>query len=120
MTRPGTTRPQRPSATDELAFQIKTVLKLHTLQECGFHPSRKWRFDLVIVTREGINLHTAIEIDGAVWAAGRHTRGAGFISDCEKLNEAQLLGWKVYRFTPQQVRNGTAMAFLERVFPEAK
>jgi hypothetical protein len=38
----------------------------------------------------------------------------GFAKDCEKINEAQLLGWQVYRFTPGMIRSGVAMQVIER------
>jgi hypothetical protein len=33
-----------------------------------------------------------------------------------KYNEAQRLGWKVYRFSTGQVLKGKAVKFLEKVF----
>jgi very-short-patch-repair endonuclease len=77
--------------------------------EYRFHPARRWRFDAAFPARK-----VAIELDGGVFAAGRHTRGAGFIKDCEKINEAQVLGWRVFRFTPQQMESGEMSSFLER------
>lgn len=47
----------------------------------------------------------AVEIDGGVWTGGRHVRGAGFVRDCDKLNEAAALGWRVLRFTPTHLTN---------------
>ena len=69
--------------------------------EYRFHPTRRWRFDAAFPT-----LKVAAEIDGGAWTQGRHTRGRGFISDQEKTNEAQLLGWQVYRFVPADVKSG--------------
>lgn len=60
----------------------------------------------------------AIEIEGGAWTRGRHTRGAGFIRDMEKYNHAALLGWRVLRFTPQDVLTGKAIAFIKRVLDE--
>lgn len=57
----------------------------------------------------------AIEQDGGVWTRGRHSRGAGQIADMEKLNEAALLGWRVGRFTPQQVRKGLAAEWVSKM-----
>ena len=51
----------------------------------------------------------AVEIDGGTWVSGRHTRGAGFERDCEKLNTAVLLGWRVLRFTTGMVLDGRAL-----------
>jgi hypothetical protein len=42
--------------------------------------------------------------------AGRHTRGKDFEADCEKLNNALLLGWHLLRFTPNMGQDGTAVA----------
>lgn len=57
----------------------------------------------------------AVEIDGAVWTQGRHTRGSGYVKDMEKLNAAAELGWRVFRYTPQMVEDGTAIKQLKRV-----
>lgn len=34
----------------------------------------------------------------------------------EKYNEAQRLGWQVFRFTPQQLQKGDAQAFMKVIF----
>lgn len=64
---------------------------------------RRWRFDLAFES-----LKLAIEVEGGVWVAGRHTRGSGYVKDLEKYNAAALLGWRVLRVTTQQVTNGYA------------
>src|SRR5579859_6800715 len=74
---------------------------------------RKWKFDFAI--SGGWNHYVAIEIEGGAFIQGRHTRGAGFIKDMEKYNHAALLGWRVLRFTPQQVLKGEAIAFIRKV-----
>ena len=79
-------------------------------EEHAFCPGRKWRFDFVI-----IGAKIAVEIEGGVWTNGAHVRGKHFISDMEKYNHATLLGWRVLRFTPQQVLKGEAIAFIKRV-----
>lgn len=80
-------------------------------KEFRFHPTRKWRFDYCWLKEK-----VAVEIDGAIWARGRHTRGAGVLKDNEKINEAQRLGYRVFRFTPQQLIKGEAQAFMKAVF----
>jgi very-short-patch-repair endonuclease len=67
--------------------------------EYRFHPTRKWRFDFAWPENK-----RAMEVEGGVWTGGRHTRGSGFLKDCEKYNAAASLGWRVFRFTPIQVR----------------
>lgn len=63
--------------------------------EFKFHPTRKWRADFSLP-----GAMILIEIDGGVFSGGRHTRGAGFIKDQEKLNAAARLGYRVLRYTP--------------------
>jgi hypothetical protein len=62
----------------------------------------------------------AMEIEGGVWITGRHTRGAGYSRDMQKYNLAGLHGWKVYRFTPQDVYKGVALAFIKDVMNNNK
>src|SRR5690625_361976 len=73
-----------------LGFEVVTELR--------FHPIRRWRFDFAIPGHM-----IAIEKEGGVWTRGRHTRGKGYINDMEKYNNATALGWKVLRFTPDQM-----------------
>jgi hypothetical protein len=73
------------------------IIKL--IPEYRFHKHRKWRFDWAIP-----ELKIAIEVEGGAFTNGRHTRGKGFIADMEKYNEAIILGWHVFRLTPQQFR----------------
>lgn len=58
-------------------------------REYRFHPTRLWRFDFAFPS-----LRIGIEIDGR----GRHQTVDGVRKDCEKLNEATRLGWRVLRF----------------------
>lgn len=66
--------------------------------EYKFHPSRRWRADFAHVEAKVL-----IEIEGAVWAKGRHTRGGGFIADAEKYNTATLNGWRVFRLADRMI-----------------
>jgi len=50
----------------------------------------------------------AVEIEGGTWSGGRHTTGAGFAKDCEKYNLAVIEGWRVLRFTSNQVYSNYA------------
>jgi very-short-patch-repair endonuclease len=79
--------------------------------EFRFAPPRKWRFDFCWPDRK-----IAMEIEGAVWTRGRHTRGSGFIKDLEKYNFAAKRGWYVFRFTTQDFNNGVAHAFMKDIF----
>jgi very-short-patch-repair endonuclease len=76
--------------------------------EYRFHTTRRWRFDYAWP-----QLRLALEVDGGAWVGGRHTRGAGYEKDCEKLNAALLAGWRVLRFTTGMVQDGRALAVLQ-------
>lgn len=72
---------------------------------------RRWRFDVAWPA-----LKLAVEIDGGVFlqSGGRHSRGAGYRADCEKMAEAAILGWTVLRFLPEHVKSGQALGWIER------
>lgn len=69
-------------------------------REFRFHSERRWRFDCAVPRRK-----LAFEYEGAVFTAGRHSRGAGIVKDAEKYNEAALLGWTVIRLTSKDFRS---------------
>ena len=79
--------------------------------EHKFHPTRKWRFDMAFIKDK-----LAVEIEGAVWIQGRHTRGSCFVKDMEKYNEACFHGWTLARFTPHDVKTLVALKFLTKYF----
>lgn len=60
----------------------------------GLSGKRRWRFDFAYP-----ELKIAIETEGGVYSQGRHSRAAGYSGDCDKYNEAAVLGWLVLRFT---------------------
>lgn len=73
------------------------------------HLGRQWRFDWCWP-----DARLALEVDGGGFVRGRHHRPQGFADDCVKLNTAIVEGWRVLRCTPQQVSDGTALAFIGR------
>lgn len=78
--------------------------------EYRFHPGRKWRFDIAFPQRK-----IAIEYEGIMTGKSRHTTITGFARDCEKYNEAVIAGWRVLRFTYDDVRSGKALDALIRL-----
>ena len=87
---------------------IKQTLKRPVVKEYKFHPKRKWRFDFAVP-----EIKIAIEIEGAIFSKSRlgHSSGIGIKNDMEKYNAAQLMGWKVLRYMPEQT--GECMRDLE-------
>lgn len=65
---------------------------------------KDYRYDFAHIEKR-----VAVEINGSVWQKGGHNTGKGLIRDYDKLNQAQLQGWQVYIFTPQQVKSGHAI-----------
>lgn len=103
-----------PSA--ELIWQIQYVAKNRIptpRTEYRFHETRMWRADLCWPNDWP---RLIVEIEGGAWIQGRHTRGAGFVGDMEKYNEAAIMGYRLLRFTPKQVKTGEALQVLERFF----
>ena len=72
--------------------------------EYRFHPTRRWRFDYAWPAP----VMVAVELDGGAYSNGRHTRGAGYEADAEKLNAAAVMGWRVLRFTGGMLTNDPA------------
>jgi hypothetical protein len=79
--------------------------------ELVFAAPRRWRFDLAWPAER-----LAVEVNGGVFMAGRHARGAGLRNDYEKLNTAQLMGWRVIQILPEQITDGTLTSLLTRAF----
>lgn len=77
---------------------IAKELKDGIFLEYRFHPTRKWRFDLAWPHKK-----IAVECDGMVWQAGggRHNTD----TDRDKMNIAALMGWRVLRFSGNQIRS---------------
>ena len=79
-------------------LRIKAAKLTPAQRECPFLTNRRFRFDFAWPHKK-----IALECEGAVWVGGRHTRGTGFIKDCQKYNLAVLNGWKVMRYTPDMI-----------------
>ena len=83
-------------------------------REYKFAPERKWRFDVAFVDEM-----LAVEVEGGHWVNGRHSRGSGFEADCIKYSTAAVLGWRVLRFTTDQVKSGMALRMLQQAIGRA-
>jgi len=82
------------------------------VKEYLFHHTRRWRFDYLLCDQPECLTSVAIEIEGAIWSRGRHTRGKGFQADLDKYNTATMMGYRVLRFSTEDVMRGRAKAFL--------
>lgn len=89
----------------QIALILQSVFPDVWISEHRFHPVRRWRFDFAVPSAR-----LAVEYHGHAGMIGKsksgHSTISGLTSDCEKLNQAQLLGWRWIALT--------AMHFSER------
>lgn len=64
------------------------------VREHRFAAGRRFRFDFCWPDKM-----VAVELEGGIWTGGGHTRGAGYRENCEKYNLAAIQGWRVLRYT---------------------
>jgi len=104
---------QQKKAPD-LEGQFEAQLKLHKIEgyvrEHRFC-DRRWRFDFAWTSSE---LMLALEVEGGIHSRGRHVRPKGFREDAAKYRRAAILGWLVLRVTAADIRDGSAIADLEK------
>lgn len=102
---------------ETLLGQIRLAGLPEPRREYTFHAERRWRFDMDW-KKEGFLV--ACEVDGGIWMQTETGRSKGhahperFEKDLEKFNEAALYGWLVIRVTPEMIRDGRAIGWLER------
>jgi len=108
----------------------------HQSKEIQFHPSRKWRFDFacerekVAVELQGGGYGNVIKCDKChltvmrrlksgllrpIREGGRHQNPKALRDEYEKLNEAALLGWRVFLFAPEQIKDKTAINLISKL-----
>lgn len=94
---------------DNLAWQMKVAGLPEPVREFMALKGRRYRWDFAF---EAARL--LVEVQGGTWNGGKHGRGSGIAKDAEKLAEATLAGWRVLVCTPDQIRNGKALAWIQR------
>lgn len=114
-------RGRRVDWVETLLAQVRLAGLPEPRREYIFHAERRWRFDL------DWKLHghlVACEVDGGIWMqtdTGRskgHAHPVRFSNDLEKFNEAALYGWTVIRVTPEMIRDGRAIGWLQRALSD--
>lgn len=93
----------------ELAQQMKLAKLPKFEEEYRFLSDRRFRFDFAFPEHK-----LGVEVEGGCWTNGRHTRGSGFINDCKKMNLATLNGWRLLRFTADDIKSGEALSQIEK------
>ena len=74
-------------------------------REVTFHPKRKWRLDFADVARK-----IGYEVQGGLYQAqSGHRSHDGVKRDAEKLNAAQMLGWRVFQINTYTMKDAEYM-----------
>lgn len=107
------TNPSKPHET--LAKQLEYVGIQGFTREYRAIPGRRYRIDIAFPEQR-----IAVEVMGGVWVGGRHTRGAGYETDSEKICLLAGLGWTYLQVTPDQIRKGQALKWIENAIRARK
>lgn len=91
---------------DTLSLQLRAAGIPHE-REVRLIPGRRYRTDILVD-------RLAIEVDGATYSQGRHARGSGIATDCEKQCLIVIHGYTPMRVTGDQVRSGQALLWIEQ------
>lgn len=100
---------------DKFLFYLRADQVEVDKREYIFHPTRKWRLDFAWPEHM-----LAVEVEGGIWTGGGHTRGSGFLRDCEKYNAAALMGWTVLRYPVNMIDSGQASLQVKEALMMAK
>lgn len=98
----------KPEAAFDL--QLKALKLPEPQKEYKAIANRRFRID-----RAWPDRMIAVEIEGGTYSRGRHVRPLGFEMDCEKYNLLTLDGWKVFRFTTNQIMDGRALLIMTQL-----
>ena len=94
---------------EELLGIHLTELGLPFERQYPYAKGRRLRADFAL-----LDSWLLIEITGGVYHGGAHGSVEGVLRDIDRLNAATLNLWRVLRFTPDQVKDGTAIATISR------
>lgn len=98
---------------DMLALQIRAAKLPEPEREAVLIAGRRFRWDFAWRAHK-----VCAEVQGGIWGKGAHSSGLGLLRDYEKANLAALAGYRQLFFAPSQIREGTALAWLERALQE--
>lgn len=91
--------------------QQLTLTGIKFEREFFFALPRKWRSDWLIT-----GTRVLVEFEGGLFAkrAAGHSSTTGILRDIEKYNSAALAGWIVIRITPNYIKSGEALNWVEQ------
>ena len=95
---------------DLFASQLNAAGLTGYVREYAAIPGRRFSWDFAFVQERLL-----VEIQGGVWNGGAHGRPTGITRDMNKLNQAQIHGWKVLQFDTKMVKSGEALNVTEQI-----
>ena len=98
---------------DLLAQHIQYAGLPTPVREYRFAPPRRYRADFAYPEQKIL-----VEVQGGIYTRGAHSRGVGLERDYEKLNLAQLNGFRVFQFSRKMIESGVAVNMIEEVLNE--
>ena len=113
----------KQSAGEDAMAELLDSLGIRYIRQAKYIPMRKLRADFHLSGRNilveivgGVFPFKRTRKDGSeVTLPGAHGTVAGIRADNKRLNEATLAGYRILRFLPQDVTDGTARAVLKRL-----
>jgi hypothetical protein len=96
---------------DTLAFQLDALGLTGYVREYQAIKGRMFRFDFAWTEP---NHRLLVEVQGGIWQKSGHTSGRGVTRDMEKLNLAQLAGWRVMQFSRGMIESGEAVEVIRQ------
>lgn len=102
-----------------LAFALRAA-GIPFLREYKAVPGRKFRYDFMVLP------DLLIEVQGGVWSTRNgdgvqgHNSGSGITRDCEKICEGVGAGFRVLCVTPEHVKSGQVLRWIEAARANAK
>lgn len=100
---------------DIFAAQLDAVGLDGYVREYQAIPGRKFRFDFAWEKERLL-----VEINGGTYTVGAHSTGTGLARDYEKLNLAQLAGWRCLQFDGRAVKSGEAAKTIQEALEAAE
>ena len=99
-------------AEDLLAWQIKAAGLPEPVRQYHYARPRRFRADFAWLLPPPFSL--LVEVQGGIWVRKAHGSISGVLADIDRLNEATMHSWRVLWVTPDTVKDGSALALIER------
>jgi len=107
---------ERTKLENSLLLLIRQNHLPEPVPQFKFCPDRKWVADFAYPEQKIL-----IECEGGLWRknqegqwAGAHSYPGAILRDIEKYNQAALLGYRLFRFTDYQLKDGSAIEILKK------